>query len=40
LIDSTASTAERFCAYCWLLARMFPLLETMRNQNLPVFSFL
>src|SRR5690606_29349261 len=38
LIDSIASRAERFCAYCWLLARMLPFAATMRNQNSPLFS--
>src|SRR5690606_25060155 len=38
LMDSIASSAERFWAYCWLLARMLPLAATTRNQNSPLFS--
>jgi hypothetical protein len=37
-IDSIAFTAEAFAAYISLVARTWPLLAMMRNQNWPFFA--
>ena len=38
LVRSPFRTAEAFAAYISLVARTWPLLATMRNQNWPFFA--